>query len=200
MLLDECQTMTEPLNKLERWWEKAKFNSPLKQKNAVCLSTIDELGFPNSRYVDLKSIESNRVIFCSSYDSPKAKNISNNPKVGLTIWWDHVGYQIRIIGKAYKVDEGLSEKLWKSRKRGAQVAAHSFNQSEEVESKHLLINKVKGIESLFENREIPKPNTWGAYMVEPSSIEFLQFKENRMHFREFYVLEKEGWSKTFLQP
>lgn len=192
--------MNEPLVKFKEWWKKAKQNSPLKQKNAVCLSTIDELGFPNSRFVDLKSIESYGLTFCSSYDAPKGKNISKNSKVGLTIWWDHVGYQIRVIGKAFKADEDLSKKFWNSRKREAQISTHSFNQSEGVESEHLLIKKVKETEILFKDNEIPKPNNWGAYIIEPSSIEFVEFKEDRMHIRELYKLETGIWTKVLLQP
>lgn len=157
--------MNRPLEKLAEWWEDAKQHSPLAQKNAVCLSTINEPGFPNSRFVDLKSIESYGLTFCSSYDAPKGKNINNNPKVGLTIWWDHVGYQIRVIGEASKIDENLSTLFWASRNRGAQIATHSFNQSKEVTSEHLLIKKARKVENQFKNMTIPKPSNWGRILL-----------------------------------
>ncbi len=193
-------TIKDPLIKLNDWWNDAKHESPLKQKSAVCLSTINAMGFPNSRFVDLKNVESGGITFCSSFDSEKGDDIKANPRVGIAVWWDHVGYQVRIIGLAVKVDENKAKEYWESRKRGAQVATASFNQSKEIDNQHLLIEKTKAVESLFEGKIIPKPGNWGGYRVKSISIEFLQFRENRIHIREFYQFTNDVWSKQILQP
>lgn len=49
--------MENPIEKFHQWWKLALANSPLQQKSAVCISTIDEDGFPNGRFVDLKSVD-----------------------------------------------------------------------------------------------------------------------------------------------
>lgn len=192
--------MQDPLKKLDDWWQKAKLNSPLNQKNALCLSTIDEHGFPNSRFVDLKSIEPNGLTFCCCYDSPKGKNIKNNPRVSLTMWWDHVGYQIRMQGIATEADENLSSLFWASRTTGAKIATHGLYQSEEIDSALAITEKCQQSEQLFQNKSIPRPDNWGAYIVEPRSIEFLQFKQNRNHIRELYTQDQSSWRKVLLQP
>jgi len=80
---------------LSRIWEEARRNSPLSQKNAVCISTIDALGFPHSRFVDLKEINQSGLTFCTSYESQKGKHLTTNPQCSLVAWWDHLGYQIQ---------------------------------------------------------------------------------------------------------
>lgn len=49
---------------------------------------------------------------------------------------------------------------------------------------------------------VEKPARWGGYRVIPISIEFLTFRENRMHLREYYYRKDKltVWKKTLLQP
>ncbi len=190
----------QPLKQIEEWWSIAIEASPLNLKNAVCLSTIDEAGFPDSRFVDLKDVDLEGVIFCSSYDSKKGCDIKNNPKVGITAWWDHVGRQIRIIGHATKISKGEAIKYWETRNRSAQIATLSFNQSQILDNYELLEETFLVTESEHKTKPIPKPDNWGAYKVVPNSIEFLQFKQNRLHHREYFQFENGEWSRCLLQP
>jgi pyridoxamine 5'-phosphate oxidase len=42
-----------PFEKFNELWSNALSNSPLQQKSAVCISTIDSNGYPSGRFVDL---------------------------------------------------------------------------------------------------------------------------------------------------
>lgn len=84
--------MDKPIEKFESWWQEALADSPLQQKSAVCVSTIDEYGFPAARFVDLKSVTEAGFVFCSYFDSAKGKQIARNAKTAMTVWWDHLGY------------------------------------------------------------------------------------------------------------
>ena len=45
-------TMTnEMIGKFQDWWNQAKADPSLKHKGAMCVSSIDEFGFPNARFV-----------------------------------------------------------------------------------------------------------------------------------------------------
>jgi len=192
--------MNNPLVKVKEWWEFAIEASPLKVKSAVCLSTVDERGFPSSRFVDLKDVDLEGVVFCSNYDSKKGDDIENNPKAGVTAWWDHVGYQIRVVGNAVRVPEDEATRYWETRNRSAQIATLCFSQSQKLASYGLLEEKYLDAESKYTSNSIPKPNNWGAYKIVPNSIEFLEFKESRLHHREYFQLEHDDWSRCLLQP
>ncbi|MBU2972530.1 pyridoxal 5'-phosphate synthase [Pseudoalteromonas sp. C2R02] len=189
-----------PITKFNVIWKKALQDSPLKQKSAVCISTIDANGFPQSRFVDLKSADNNGFIFCTYLDSNKGKEIQDNPKVSLTIWWDHIGMQIRIAGQAEKISEQLSTEFWYTRSRDAKLTTTSFNQSQPLSCESELDTRFELIKQQMQNQEVPKPDNWGGYVIKPLSIEFLTFKESRLHLRELYQSKNEQWQKSLLQP
>jgi len=189
-----------PIAKFNLIWKKALENSPLIQKSAVCISTIDADGFPQSRYVDLKSADNKGFIFCTYLDSNKGHEIQQNPKVSLTIWWDHIGMQIRVVGEAKQISEQLATEFWHTRSRDAQLTTTSFNQSQPLSSESELGAKFEQVKHKMQGHEIPNPDNWGGYAIIPLSIEFLTFKESRLHLRELYQSKNDQWHKTLLQP
>lgn len=187
------------VNKIFKIWETSKVNSPLNQKSAVCVSTIDSAGFPQSRFVDLKEINQSGFFFCTSYKSRKGHHLSKNSKISLLAWWDHIGYQIRVVGHASRIPEALADKYWLTRSKEAQLATTCFNQSEVWESN---ITPESHFSSMLaaSKASVTRPSSWGGYKVEPISIEILKFNANRVHTREQYLWEDTSWKMRLLQP
>lgn len=189
---------TELVKRLTHIWLSAKTDSPLEHKNAVCVSTIDLNGFPQSRFVDLKDINNIGFIFCTSYLSEKGRHLSLNPNVSLTAWWDHIGYQIRVVGKAEKISTELADKYWQKRNYEAQIATTCFEQSK-------LWDKPISVDEHFNHAvgsssgPIARPDTWGGFVVVPDVIEILTFKTNRVHLTEQYSADS-LWAAQQLQP
>lgn len=192
--------MNDPIAKFNQWWQLAIADSPLQQKSAVCVSTIDSAGFPQARFVDLKAASEQGFVFCSYLDSNKGQEISANDKVAITAWWDHIGYQIRIVGIAKQLEQGQALEYWHSRNRGAQLTTTAFEQSKPLDHEQQLEQKFTAIEQRLAGSEVPMPTDWGGYIVEPISIEFLTFAETRLHLRELYQISDKGWQKSLLQP
>src|SRR5690554_2669145 len=164
--------MDNPIIKFQQWWQEALANSPLNQKSAVCVSTIDEHGFPSARFVDLKSANENGFTFCTYIDSAKGKHLRRNPNTAITIWWDHVSYQVRIVGVAELIEEAEAERIWKTRNRSAQLTTTAFEQSQILANEEQLNSRLAQATSESAEQEIPKPEHWGGYCVKPVSIEF----------------------------
>lgn len=192
--------MDNPFCKFETWWKEALTNSVLQQKSAVCVSTIDENGFPASRFVDLKSVSDVGFVFCTYFDSAKGKQIARNPKAAMTIWWDHVGYQIRVVGSAQVITDAEADCFWQSRSRSAQVITTAFEQSDVLDSESDLNKRLEATSTKYVGRPVPRPSNWGGYCIKPISIEFLRFYESRLHLRELFELKSNGWLKQLLQP
>jgi len=191
----------DPIIKFKTWWVKAKENSSLSQNNAVCLSTINKNGFPSGRFVELKGINDRCFIFCTSLESKKAQEISINPNVALTFWWDHVGLQVRIIGTAIVISDSASEIHWQNRSREAQITSVCSRQSKVTVGIEKLKDKINHFKNdLTKKSIIPKPANWGCFKVQPIQIEFLTFNKNRLHIRELYELKDETWRTALLQP
>ncbi len=130
-----------PIEQFKLWWEKSKKHNNLKQKNPACLSTIDKDGFPSGRFVDLKEANENGFTICTAYNSEKGREIGVNPKVSLTVWWDHVGFQVRVVGIATKISEEKALQYWKSRSRDAQLVSITMTQSSQLDSEEDLQRK-----------------------------------------------------------
>lgn len=192
--------MENPIEKFQSWWNHALLNSPLQQKSAICISTIDENGFPSGRFVDLKSVDDDGFVFCTYMDSAKGKHIQQNPKVAMTVWWDHVGFQIRVMGEAKAVSDEEAIDFWKTRKRSAQLTTTAFQQSQPLSKQEELQARMHAVSEQFNDKEVPKPPTWGGYRIKPVSIEFLTFAESRLHLRELFSREENIWIKSLLQP
>ncbi len=192
--------MQNPIDKFNSWWKLAILETPLKKKNAICVSTIGKDGFPNARFVDLKAVDSEGFKFCSHFDSVKGKELHQNPKVALTIWWDHVGLQVRVIGIAKKITNDEAIKYWEGRSRAAQLTTLSSQQSQPMESESRLRQNLANIKEFMGVSKIEKPSNWGGYVVIPRSIEFLTFREDRLHLREHYEYSNSQWNKSLLQP
>lgn len=192
--------MKEPFKKFNQWWEKALINNPLDQKNAVCISTIDKHGFPSGRFVDLKSAGEEGFVFCSYLDSMKGQEIKINPKIAMTIWWDHVGLQIRAVGKIRELPRSTAKQLWLSRSREAQLTTICSKQSQRLNDKQQLVIQLNDAREQYKEKVIPKPINWGGYIIEPHKIEFLQFKQSRLHTRELFEKKESKWTMHLLQP
>lgn len=191
----------DPIKKFETLWDKASKNSPLRQPNAICLSTINRDGFPDGRFVDLKGIDNRCFVFCTSLKSKKAREISKNPKIALTIWWDHVGIQVRITGTAIVASDNEAVIHWQKRSRESQINSHCSDQSQEITDINELRDKIDYFKkNLNSESVIPKPADWGCFKLQPVKIEFLSFNENRLHIRELYEIKNDKWEKSLLQP
>ena len=192
--------MKNPIEKFQQCWQTALLNSPLNQKSAVCVSTIDSGGFPSGRFVDLKTVNELGFTFCTYLDSAKGKHLNQNPKTALTVWWDHVGYQVRVVGVAQSIEESDAVVFWKTRSRDAQLTTTAFEQSQPLATEEELTSRAEVVAKMHLDTDIPKPQNWGGYCVKPVSIEFLTFKESRLHLRELYEKNERGWIKCLLQP
>ncbi|TMO56345.1 pyridoxamine 5'-phosphate oxidase [Pseudoalteromonas phenolica] len=192
--------MNNPIEKFNDLWQQALLDSPLQQKSAVCVSTINAEGFPESRFVDLKQVDEQGFVFCTYYDSNKGQEISRNPKVSLSVWWDHIGQQIRVVGLAEQISEQAAIQFWQTRSRSAQLTTLSCEQSQPLSSESALVEQFDKTQQTFEGKEVTKPENWGGYRIRPVSIEFLAFAESRLHLRTRFTKKNDVWTKMLLQP
>ncbi len=192
--------MDNPIDLFKGIWRDARSTGSLEHRNAVCVSTVDADGYPSSRFLDLKEAEEKGFVFCTHLGSSKASDIERNPKSGITMWWEHVGIQIRIKGLCEPISEQEADAHWASRSRDAQIATATFEQSRPLAHHDLLAEEYSRAVAEHEGRAIPRPNNWGGFRLHPAYIEFLEFKENRLHVRTAYALVGGQWRKSFLQP
>jgi len=189
----------EPILRTHDWIQEAK-DKEAGLPHALNLSSVSPEGQPSSRMVLLKRLSDEGLVFFTDYDGKKGQEIVNNNKAALNFWWAKTNKQIRIEGICKKVSNKESDDYFHSRPRGSQISALASKQSETLESYEGLLEKAKQIESDNEDKDIKRPDRWGGFVLKPNLFEFWTNQENRLHRRELFTLNEEGWEKSLISP
>ena len=195
-LIDASQ---EPILRTHDWIQEAK-DKEAGLPHALNLSSVSLEGQPSSRMVLLKRLSDEGLVYFTDYDGKKGQEIINNNKAALNFWWAKTNKQIRIEGICKKVSDKESDDYFHSRPRGSQISALASKQTETLESYEGLLEKAKQIESDNEGKDIKRPDRWGGFVLKPNLFEFWTNQENRLHKRELFTLNEEGWEKSLISP
>lgn len=199
--LIESQIPDDPMNLFKRWFHEVEDFGGLEEVNAMTLATIGLDGFPKSRVVLLKQFTYEGFVFYTNYESEKGKALELNPNVCLSFFWHNLERQVIIKGVAEKISPSQSDQYFNTRPVGSQLGALVSPQSKVIPSRIFLEEKLKDLESEFENKQIMRPEHWGGYLVRPQSIEFWQGRPSRLHDRIRFTLENElDWNIERLAP
>ena len=196
--LDELAA--DPLDQFSMWMQQA-IELGIGDPNAMTIATVSADGQPSQRIVLLKHFDASGFVFYTNYGSRKADELDTNPKISLHFPWHSIDRQVKVCGKAVKVSAAESLKYFASRPKKSQIAAIASQQSRVLTSRSFLMNQFESVKQKFSNGEIPLPDFWGGYRVEPKEIEFWQGGANRLHDR-FRYLQSSGssWSIDRLAP
>lgn len=197
----ENQIKENPIEQFRNWFLEAEENTMISEANAMAISTVESDGCPRTRMVLLKSYDWDGFTFYTNYDSRKGKSIEKQHFACLHFFWPVLERQIIIKAKVERIAENLSDGYFHSRPKGSQLGAVVSPQSEVIPDRSFLEEKLKNLETEFENKEIPRPENWGGYIAKPYEIEFWQGRPNRLHDRIIYELQDDfDWEISRLAP
>ncbi|HEY5715509.1 MAG TPA: pyridoxamine 5'-phosphate oxidase [Psychromonas sp.] len=193
------QTTNDPIAFFNSWFKQAE-DTGIILPESMSLSTCTLAGRPSSRIVLLKEVDHKGFVFFTNYGSRKAEELEANPFVALLFHWNILQRQVRIEGRIERISHEESNAYFQTRGRGSQIGAWASHQSQELEDRQILEQKVKYFEEKFAGKEVPLPEFWGGYRVIPESIEFWQGKADRLHDRFVYRAAEKGWTVKRLNP
>ena len=177
----ELKKIVDPILLFKDWLSQAE-KKEIRDPNAMQLATVAKNGMPSVRTVLLKDIINGEFIFYTNYESRKSNEINETAKGAICFYWKSLNRQIRLIGSIKKVSKKVSDEYYNSRSRGSRIGAWASQQSRELESREILMNKVKLLESKY-NDDIPRPDFWGGFALKPVEFEFWQDGDFRLHDR-----------------
>ncbi|CCQ09882.1 Pyridoxamine 5'-phosphate oxidase [Pseudoalteromonas luteoviolacea B = ATCC 29581] len=182
-------------------WLKQVVDAGFPDPTAMVVATVDSTGQPSQRIVLLKQLDENGFVFFTNTGSRKAQEIASNNKVCLHFPWHGIERQVIVYGEARALPTSAVAKYFLSRPKESQLAAWASSQSRPVSSRKVLMETFHAMKAKFSNGEVPLPDFWGGYCVEPKKIEFWQGGEHRLHDRFMYVKQEEGtWTIERLNP
>jgi len=197
--LDRAEVDPDPIVQFGRWFAEVEA-AGLWEPNAMVVSTVDATGWPSARIVLLKALDERGFVFFTNYSSDKGRDLDANPRAALTFFWTELRRQVRVRGPAQRITEADSDAYFASRPRGSQLGAWASPQSEVVAGREVLEQRYAELEAEYAASDIPRPEHWGGYAVEPIVVEFWQGRENRLHDRIRYERTDGAWSIARLAP
>jgi pyridoxamine 5'-phosphate oxidase len=198
---DQRQEKPDPFEVFSLWLEEAK-KSELNDANAMSLATVDPNGMPDCRIMLLNGLDPQGFVFYTNTRSVKGRELEGNPMVCLLFHWKSSRRQVRIRGKAVRVSDARADAYFATRPRGSRVGAHASFQSRPMMERDELNVRVEQLTAKFEGQEVPRPDHWTGFSVEPVQIEFWQNGEFRLHDRVVYTRgdSSKNWATQRLNP
>jgi len=172
----------DPFDLFADWMKDARA-SELNDSNAMSLATVDAQGMPDVRMVLLKGIDERGFVFYTHEDSDKGRQLKANGQAALCFHWKSLRRQIRVRGTAVPVSGQEADDYFKSRARGSQLGAWSSDQSRPVNGRAELEARVNEVKTRFGDGDIPRPDFWYGWRVQPIQIEFWRDRPFRLHDR-----------------
>ncbi|XP_030077571.1 pyridoxine-5'-phosphate oxidase [Microcaecilia unicolor] len=182
----------DPIEQFTTWLQEAVDCPSIGEANAMCLATSTRDGRPSARTVLLKGVGQEGFRFFTNYDSRKGKELASNPWASLVFYWEPLNRQVRIEGQVEKVSKEESEHYFHTRPKCSQIGAAVSRQSEVIPDREYLRKRKIELEELYQDKEIPKPESWGGYTLKPDVLEFWQGQTNRLHDRIVFRRLREG--------
>ena len=190
---------SDPLEQFRSWFAEAA--GALPAPNAMALATATRDAAPSVRMVLLKGADERGLVFFSHYTSRKGRELEANPQAALLFHWSPLGRQVRVEGRVEHVSADESDSYFATRPREAQLGAQASRQSEPLGSRAELDERLAEVESEVGESLVPRPATWGGFVLVPAAWEFWQHRASRLHDRFRYEVEPSGaWRVERLFP
>ena len=188
----------DPIGQFNDWLSEARA-AAVALPEAMTLATADASGRPSARMLLLKGADERGFAFFTGYESRKGRELEENPRAAIVVYWNALGRQVRVEGTVRRLPVEESDEYWATRPARSRAAAAASRQSEPLAS-------LEGLEAEVERLmaehggEVPRPERWGGYVLEPDAIELWQHRDDRLHDRIRFTREGGSWRAERLAP
>jgi pyridoxamine 5'-phosphate oxidase len=194
----EAATASDPISLFRVWLTEAEAEE-LNDPNAVALATATPEGAPSVRMVLLKGLDERGFAFYTNAESRKGAELAANPRAALCFYWKSLRRQVRVEGAVTELPASEADAYFHGRSRGSQLGAAVSRQSRVLESREVLEEMVREYAARHAG-EVPRPDRWKGYVLQPERVEFWINGDDRLHDRFLFVRGDGGWVKSRLFP
>jgi pyridoxamine 5'-phosphate oxidase len=167
----------------------------------MTIATSTGSGEPSARMVLLRGFDDRGFGFFTNYESQKGRELAENPKAALVVYWAKLGRQVRVSGGIVKQSVEESTAYFQRRPLASQISALASPQSQVIPNRAALEETVSALATKYQGGGVPLPDNWGGYRVVPRTIEFWMHRDNRLHDRIRYTRQPTGgWRIERLAP
>ena len=189
----------EIIREFNKAYKKARVSGE-PEPTAMILATSDGKGLVTSRTVLLKALDEDGFVFFTNTQSLKGRQMRECPRASATFLWKASGCQVQLVGTVQQVSDEAADAYFSTRDRGSQIGAWASDQSQPLDSRETLLQRVKELEQRYEGVEVPRPPHWTGFVLSPETVEFWTQREFRLHDRFLWSQQDGQWTKQRLNP
>lgn len=189
-----------PHELFQEWYATAQACSAIVDPSAMALATASRSGRPAVRMVLLKHFCPRGFVFYTNLESPKARDLQENPQAELGFYWAPLKRQIRIHGAVTPVEPEEADRYFATRPRLSQLGAWASEQSRPMANRYTLEAAVASAATRFGFGAVPRPPHWSGFRLVPEEIEFWTERPFRHHERFLFSRSGDGWERRWLFP
>jgi pyridoxamine 5'-phosphate oxidase len=190
----------DPFALFQLWFEEARA-AEINDPEAMTLATVDADGLPDARMVLCKGADERGLVFYTNIESAKGRELAGQPRAAALFHWKSLRRQARFRGAVAEVTAAESDAYFASRPRGSQIGAWASQQSRALSMRADLEAAVEAYDRQF-GGEVPRPDYWRGYRLNPTEIEFWLDRPSRLHERLMFrrPTPESPWEKRLLYP
>ena len=206
--LEEADLAPTPLEQFRGWFDEA-LRVGLPEPNAMIVASASADAQPSAHTVLLKDVDSLGFVFYTNYGSRKSQELGANPGISCVFPWFAMHRQVVVVGRVARVPRDEAGEYFAGRPHGSRLGAWASRQSTVIDGRGGIEAEYARLAAEYpEGSDVPLPEFWGGWLVHPTSVEFWQGRESRLHDRLRFVARHEGgalddataWDVELLSP
>ena len=194
-------SVNDPIARFLELQQRAERNGEAQRATAMTLATTTPDGRPSARMVLLKGADERGFVFYTNYGSRKAAELDATRRAALVFYWPTLDKQIRVEGTVTRVSAAEADAYFATRPRQSQLGAWASRQSDRLKGRRELVVRYLTEKARHLGHDIPRPEFWGGYLLDPARIEFWEARLGRLHDRTLFTRADDGgWQRQMLYP
>ena len=195
-----------PHLQFNEWLRQAKGCAEIPEPHTIALATCGSSGIPSVRMAHMERVGPDGGVFYSKKSGKKGTELEENSKAGAVFYWRPLQRQVRIEGSVKKLSDEESTKFFHSLPRDIQISIHV---NEKIISGSVIDNmavakrEFERLQETYADKSIaiPKPPSWGGYVIEPIRFEFWRGHSNWLDDRIVFKRQNDStWIVQQLAP
>jgi pyridoxamine 5'-phosphate oxidase len=185
-----------------RGWHSELRAAEVPEPDAMVLATADADGRPSARTVLLKGVEEAGFEFFTNLDSRKGRELAANSHASLVFPWYALRRQVLVSGTVSSVSTDRADAYFASRAHRSKLGALASRQSTVIADRSVLEDALGQLETRYPpGSDVPRPERWSGFRLDPETVEFWQGRRDRLHDRLRFRREDTGeWIVERLSP
>ncbi|HAU1153168.1 TPA: pyridoxal 5'-phosphate synthase [Legionella pneumophila] len=190
-----------PITLLTTWISEELEKGAPNPQHAI-LSTAGKNSIPHGRVIAIREINEQGLLFFTQRGTRKVVEMTHNPGVSLTFWFELFEREVMIDGSVRALSESENKAYWDTYPPFAQIRFHSYapTSSQVITSKQFIENKRKILTSRFQDKALPMSEYYCGFRIIPTRMVFYTYRTDELSDVIEYCFIKSNWEKNRLSP